>query len=127
MLGVLQTGFISGVDDINYTPYVLEIVAPHIWDIADAVRAAYIPNGKRDALVLNSLHNEPNCRDCCYNLTKLELVKNCCFPSSIKPNLNWSDRGLKKNMVEKDTILNVFKSIIMETNHEDALFLLGAE
>ena len=30
-------------------------------------------------------------------------------------------------MVEKDPILNVFKSVIMETNHEDALFLLGAE
>merc|ERR1719162_1913372 len=44
----------------------------------------HVPHCEADVLVLDGLHIEANCRDCCHRFTQLELVKDGRFSSSIQ-------------------------------------------
>jgi len=65
---------IVGVDDEDEALSVLEVVPP---EGTDLVLTSDIPHGEVDVLVLDGLHVEADCGDCCDDLTELQLVQDC--------------------------------------------------
>merc|ERR1719313_1952482 len=73
LLRVVDTVAIVRVHNEDQALRVLVVMAPQR---ADLILATDVPDSEADVLVLNSLDVEPDGRDRCHDLTKLQLVQN---------------------------------------------------